>query len=200
VSSGFFNYFSGVPQTAMVEIAMHTMRARLLLARNIHACLTRRKEDQSALARWCRKKPSWINKILSGKRPMHIDDFDRVADFLGIETYQLFQPGISALTERRVHGDRRSKQERRIGHAQRTIELRDRPPQPDRTKGDDGETTDQRKTALPEGIQKLVAEFERNVARYLAKKPGGSPPRPSEPKPPARPRRRLPRRSDAEEQ
>lgn len=106
---------------------MQPMKARLLLARNIHAVLVARGENQTALAAWCRKKPSWINKILAGKRPLHIDDFDRVADFLGLSVYQLFQPGISALTERRKSAERRAGSDRRIGHAERTIQLRDAP-------------------------------------------------------------------------
>jgi hypothetical protein len=39
---------------------------------------------------------------------------DAFADYFGIETYQLFQPGISQLTERRSGGDRRATADRRV--------------------------------------------------------------------------------------
>lgn len=101
---------------------MQSMKARLLLARNLHAILTARGQNQTDLAQWCHKKSSWINKILAGTRPLHIDDFDRVADFCGLNVYQLFSPGVSHLTERRRLVDRRGAKERRIGHVNRIIE------------------------------------------------------------------------------
>jgi hypothetical protein len=178
----------------MIDNGMQTMRARLLLARNIHACLIARGENQTALAVWCRKKSSWINKILAGKRPMHIDDFDRVADFLGIGVYQLFQPGISALTERRRRADRRKGRERRIGHAERMIVLRD-----SIGPREQHETTAAKSAAdITAEIQALVADFAARANSLLA------PPdarrqdprtRPAEPKP--RPRRKRARGPDA---
>jgi len=97
------------------------MKAQYLLRENIKALLRARKEDAINLARWLDHDKSWINKILNGHREMQIEDFDRVADFFGIATYQLFQPGISSLTERRIGSDRRSGKERRVGHAQRVM-------------------------------------------------------------------------------
>lgn len=97
------------------------MQAQYLLRENIKAILRARGEDASALSGWLGHDKSWINKILNGHRDMQIEDFDRVADFLGIATYQLFQPGISRLTERRQNRDRRAGAERRIGHKGRVM-------------------------------------------------------------------------------
>lgn len=97
------------------------MKAQLLLRENIKALLHVRKEDASALASWLQHDKSWINKILNGHRDMQIEDFDRVADFFGIATYQLFQPGISRFTERRAGKERRAGRDRRVGHAFRLM-------------------------------------------------------------------------------
>ena len=97
------------------------MKAQLLLRENIKALLQARKEDASALASWLQHDKSWINKILNGHRDMQIEDYDRVADFFGIATYQLFQPGISRYTERRSGKERRAGRDRRVGHAFRVM-------------------------------------------------------------------------------
>ena len=55
---------------------------------------------------------------------MPLKYLDRIADFFGIATYQLLQPGISPLTERRSGLDRRLGRDRRISHA---IPLSQRP-------------------------------------------------------------------------
>lgn len=93
----------------------------MLLRENIKALLHERKEDASTLASSLNHDKSWINKILNGHREMQIDDFDRVADFFAIATYQLFQPGISRFTERRAPKERRSGRDRRVGHAFRVM-------------------------------------------------------------------------------
>lgn len=171
------------------------MKARLLLARNIHAILTARKESQTALALWCHKKVSWINKILAGRRPMHIDDFDRVADFLGISVYQLFQPGVSALTERRRPGDRRKKQDRRIGHAERTVISEGFP-----TKGQGHEATDDAAAATQAELAALVADFSARANHLLAQSdPRGQTPPTRARVPKASAHRRRAGRSDAVE-
>lgn len=97
------------------------MHASLLLAENIRALLHARHEDASTLASWLNHDKSWINKIINGHREMQIPDLDRVADFFGIATYQLFQPGISRFTERRKGVERRKGLERRISNAQRNM-------------------------------------------------------------------------------
>lgn len=85
------------------------MKANLLLKQNIRTLLDRRREDQIALARWVRpgvKNPApWLSQILSSQtREFQTRYLDRIADFFGIATYQLLQPGISPLTERRKGG------------------------------------------------------------------------------------------------
>lgn len=179
----------------MVEMGMASMRARLLLARNIHAVLRARGEDQTSLAAWCHKKPSWINKILAGKRPMHIDDFDRVADFLGLSVYQLFQPGISQLTERRKIHDRRIRRERRIGHAERLITLRASP-----ATGERHEPTPRTPAAptLSEPVRQLIADATHQLNLLLKEAdPGRQAPPPSPALTKTRARRRAHGRSDA---
>lgn len=105
----------------VVPVFVPQMNAKYLLRENIKSLLRARKEDASTLASWLNHDKSWINKILNGHREMQIEDFDRVADFFGIATYQLFQPGISSLTERRISSERRSGKERRIGQTQRAM-------------------------------------------------------------------------------
>lgn len=96
------------------------MKAVRLLSENIQALLKGRGQSQHDLAQWCRHSDVWLSYFLSGKREIQFADLDRIADFFGIATYQLFQPGISPLTERRVK-DRRNGRDRRMGHAHRVM-------------------------------------------------------------------------------
>lgn len=105
---------------AMIE--GYGVKALRQLKANIETLLAHRKEDQATLARWCHHSKAWINKFLNDpEASIQIKDLDKIADFFGIAPYQLFQPGISAITERRKSGDRRSGHERRIGHAGRHL-------------------------------------------------------------------------------
>ena len=95
------------------------MKASFLLRQNIKAILKARNQTAHDLAMWCRMDDSWISKILSDgpedrARGIPLKHLDRIADFFGLATYQLFQPGISPLTERRKGQDRRGGQDRRI--------------------------------------------------------------------------------------
>lgn len=87
---------------------------------NVRALLYARKESQADLASWLKHSRSWINKFLNGERQVQLKDLDRIADFFGLATYQLFQPGISPITERRIQ-ERRKGRDRRIGHAGREL-------------------------------------------------------------------------------
>lgn len=87
---------------------------------NVLALLAARKESQADLASWLKHDRSWINKFLNGERQVQLKDLDRIADFFGIATYQLFQPGISPLSERRVQ-ERRKRPDRRLSHQQREL-------------------------------------------------------------------------------
>ncbi len=90
------------------------MKASYLFKHNIDALLRGRGQTRHDLAMWCRRSDAWLSKIL-GKddRNVPMKYLDRIADFFGIATYQLFQPGITPLTERR-HLTRRSGRDRRI--------------------------------------------------------------------------------------
>lgn len=91
------------------------MKATFLLKHNITTMLKARGQTRHDLAFYCRRSDAWLSKLMSDEnRNVPVKYFDRIADFFGIATYQLFQPGISPLTERRRGSDRRSGQDRRI--------------------------------------------------------------------------------------
>ena len=97
---------------------MRTLRADILLAENIRTLLNVRGIDAQALAIWCGHKPAWISKILNNERGVQVRELGQIADFFGLTVPQLFEPGISPLTERR-HRQRRTGQERRSGEDRR---------------------------------------------------------------------------------
>src|SRR3990167_264560 len=80
--------------------------------------LKARGQTRHDLAMWCRRSDPWLSKLFTDEnRNIPLKSLDRIADFFGIATYQLFQPGISHLTERRKSTDRRSGQDRRVSRA-----------------------------------------------------------------------------------
>jgi len=93
------------------------VKSGYLFKHNIDALLRARGQTRHDLAMWCRRTDAWLSKIL-GKddRNLPMKYLDRIADFFGLATYQLFQPGITPLTERR-HTERRLVYDRRIGAA-----------------------------------------------------------------------------------
>lgn len=93
-------------------------KANYLLVQNIRALLARRGESDRALAMWCGHRPAWLSKILTTERGIKLKDLDKIADFFGLTVAQLFQEGISPLTERR-RGERRRLGERRGGRDRR---------------------------------------------------------------------------------
>lgn len=99
------------------------LKADALLAENIRSLLSVRREDARSLAVWCGHTGAWISKVLSGERGVPVKELGRIADFFGLTVAELFQHGISPLTERRkahrrgTH-DRRSGQDRRVAHLQ----------------------------------------------------------------------------------
>lgn len=89
-------------------------RAHLVLKQNIDALLHARGQKRRELAMWCRRTESWLSQIfIDEDRNVPLKYLDRIADFFGLATYQLFQPGISPLTERRTGRDRRAGTDRR---------------------------------------------------------------------------------------
>lgn len=97
------------------------MRADRLLSENIAHLLRKRGQKQKSLAEWCGHSEKWISSILAGERQLRTLDMDRISDFFGIAVYQLFQPGISPLTERRSGKDRRGGKDRRISASVRQM-------------------------------------------------------------------------------
>lgn len=100
-----------------------TPKAHYLLKQNVDTLLKARRQKRKELAKYCRRSESWLSQIL--RRPdrnLPLKYLDRMADFFGLAAYQLFQPGISPLTERRSGRDRRSGIERRISRVQEMLQ------------------------------------------------------------------------------
>jgi hypothetical protein len=155
---------SYVTQFAATMYSPHLKAARIV-AENVTVLLKARGQNQAELAQWCRHSGVWVSQFLTGKRSWQLDDLDRIADFFGIATYQLFQPGISSLTERRI-ADRRSLRERRIGHQQRLLgALRadiDAAHPHAASRGRDVQTP------ISAARRRLIDEFERRLAALLS--------------------------------
>lgn len=122
------NEYSSVLLPTDLVLSMHphvdaqfTRKTLYILRENIRSLLIARKEDQVALARWCGHDKSWLNKFLNEGRGIRLADLDRIGAFFGVEAYQLLQPGISRLTERRSGEERRTNTDRRIGHTGRLV-------------------------------------------------------------------------------
>lgn len=94
------------------------MRIHQVLKANIDALLRKQGAHRKDLAMWCwNRSESWISKIMRNpNKGFSWKYLDRIADFFGRDTYELFQPGLSEETERRRGTDRRKGQERRVGH------------------------------------------------------------------------------------
>lgn len=98
------------------------MKASYLLKTNIDALLKARHQSRHDLAIWCRRSDAWLSKILGkDNRNIPLEYLDRIADFFGLATYQLFQPGISPLHERRKGSDRRSGRDRRLSAVNHSV-------------------------------------------------------------------------------
>lgn len=90
------------------------------LRENVRELIRVRGVQQNDITFALKKDPTWLSKFLQGQRPIHITDIDALAEFFGLSGYQLCQPGITAVTERRRQ-ERRSGGERRIGHVKRHL-------------------------------------------------------------------------------
>jgi transcriptional regulator with XRE-family HTH domain len=107
----------------MVEVYMpytQDLKALHILRLNVRAGLLKRGESEAQLATNLGfKHRSSLNKFLNSERAgFQMRRLDKMAAFFGVAVYQLFQPGTSELTDRR-HSQRRSGQDRRIGHQYR---------------------------------------------------------------------------------
>lgn len=106
------------------------MKALALLKHNIDAILKERRQTRRDLAQYVRqsfdnkKIDPWISHIFTdADAEFQMKYLDRIADFFGVTVYQLFQPGVSHLTERRKR-ERRSGTERRLSTIQHRIRAR----------------------------------------------------------------------------
>lgn len=173
------------------------MRADRLFAENILGLLHLHGMKQKDLASWCRHSEVWLTNILKSKREVQIRDLDRIADFFGLATYQLFQPGVSERTERRTGMDRRHHKERRISHETklaRDLESRLKPVKGGRAHGEEAATA-----AVSDPLREVVRELERRLARLLSQAESrGQAATPRRTQSAARPRVRNPDRSDPE--
>ena len=98
------------------------MKASYLFKKNVETLLRARGHSRHELAFYCRRSDAWLSKILgTSDRNLPLKYLDRIADFFGLAAYQLFQPGISPLTERRKGKERRSGQDRRISARNRQL-------------------------------------------------------------------------------
>lgn len=100
---------------------MSDLKALYIIRTNISGLLAHRKQSQTDLASWLGKGRSWMNKFLNGTREVQLKDLDRIADFFGLATYQLFQPGVAPGSERRTGRERRTGHDRRVSNAQRQM-------------------------------------------------------------------------------
>lgn len=101
------------------------LKSLVLLKQNIRTLLQARGLDQKDLAIWCGKTESWISQILNPRFPnrgFEMQYLDKMADFFGLTAHELFQPGLSHLTERRSGKDRRSGVDRRVNRAGEILE------------------------------------------------------------------------------
>jgi len=90
-------------------------KAHLLLKHNIEYLLAERHQKRRDLAQWCRRSESWLSNIFTNdERNIPLKYLDRIADFFGLATYQLFQPGLSGLVTERRRAERRSGKDRRV--------------------------------------------------------------------------------------
>lgn len=143
-----------------------SLKALYLLKQNIRALMTLRHIDQPGLAKWVGHSKAWINKFLNDPvAEIQIKDLDKIADALGVATYQLFQPGTVHLTERRSAVDRRSGQERRIGQAGRQLATL----QPEHAKlGGSPHAPAVRPSPDDPVIQRMVADFAKRITANFA--------------------------------
>lgn len=151
------------------------MQANQLLKEHIDTLLRARGQTRKDLAQWCHRGESWISKIFKeDRREIPLKYLDRIADFFRIATYQLFQPGISGLTERRSALERRTGQDRRLGPTNRLIvglrtELNKAFPTQSVPHGAPLRSP---ASAVPGPVLAIIADAERRIAAYYAQHAG----------------------------
>lgn len=150
---------------SVVKGYMPHMKAERILAENVAVLLKKQGKTQRDLAQWCRHSDVWVSQFLRGERSWQLDDLDRVADFLRLDTYELFRPGISLQTDRRI-AQRRVGPERRIGYAARIAdELASRIEPARRRRG--SQDVDAAALARATQVKNIIADFARRIATVL---------------------------------
>lgn len=150
------------------------MKAPFLLTENIAALIDLRGLTQHDVAWACRHSDVWLSYVLSGKRGVRLPDLDKIASVLGVETYQLFQPGISRRAERRKVA-RRTDSDRRIGQAMRSMleargEIdRARAPRAGKARG----AADTEVSPVLQALKRVAADYERRVSALLSQAESG---------------------------
>lgn len=111
-----------MPCVLVIGWAVDSMKASYLFKKNIETLLSKRGHTRHDLAFYCRRSDAWLSKILGNSdRNLPLKYLDRIAEFFGLAAYQLFQPGISPLTERRAGHERREGGDRRISGRRRDL-------------------------------------------------------------------------------
>lgn len=112
---------------------MLRIRAQRVLEENVRALMRVRGYTIGSLARSIINPKTgrpfttvWLSNILKGERGLPISLLDKIADRLGVETYQLLQPGAATTVERRRGKDRRTGAERRTSPGLRALLTLDR--------------------------------------------------------------------------
>lgn len=96
------------------------MKPLAILKLNIDTLLKSRGFTRRDLASWVRQSTNkrlidpWISHVFRNvEQDIPAKYLERIADFLGVDVYMLFQPGLSAATDRRK-SERRVQMERRV--------------------------------------------------------------------------------------
>lgn len=176
------------PTRSVVEVYAPSMttyspdlKALHLLRQNVRALLVKRKESETVLAMWIGfKHRSSLNKFLNSDRAgFQMWRLDRLASFFGLAVYELFQPGITHVTERRI-SERRGGRDRRVGHSHRAMMSLHESIGPYRrttSRHADGPSPQAEK------LRRLTADYERKVAALLSEtEPRGQAPSPGKPR------------------
>lgn len=106
----------GIPTAGVLLLDLTptmSYKALVQLRMNVEFLLAQRRRSKADLAAEMKIDPSTLSKFLRGSREIQFHHLDGMAAFFGTQIYELFQPGISPLTERRKIADRRMGLDRR---------------------------------------------------------------------------------------
>lgn len=116
---------------AGIPMRQHRKRSIYMARENIKTLLERKRMTIKEVSNMLGHDKSWLSKILKSdeaqdkdpnSRSITMETLDELAQFFGLEPYQLLMPGMSALLERRKGAERRTWNQR--AHERRTAERR----------------------------------------------------------------------------